>query len=92
MMFFFIFKTQRLLIVVEIFIFLVVSSVWMADDVLQPRFYDNNNSVYIKGISEKKRWGKMFVDVKISVEGELFAVSLKIQYHEMTILMKVFII
>jgi hypothetical protein len=23
--------------------------------------YDNNNSVYIKGISDKKRWGKMFV-------------------------------
>ncbi len=44
----------------------------MADDVLQAWFYDNNNSVYIKGISEKKRWGKMFVDVEISVEGEFF--------------------
>ncbi len=58
----------------------------------QPRFYDNNNSVYIKGISDKKRWGKMFVDVEVSVEGEFFCVSLKIQSHEMTILMKVFII
>jgi hypothetical protein len=38
----------------------------------QPRFYDNNNSVYIKGISEKKRWGKMFEDVEISVEEEFF--------------------
>ena len=61
MRYFFIFETQRLLIVMDIFIFLVVSSVWMADDVLQPWFYDNNNSVYIKGISDKKRWGKMFV-------------------------------
>ena len=53
-------------------IFHVVSSVWLADDVLQPRFYDNNNSVYIKGISDKKRWGKMFVDMEISVEEEFF--------------------
>jgi hypothetical protein len=75
---FLIFKTQSVLIVVAIFILLmgiifhVVSSVWMADDVLQAWFYDNNNSVYTKGISEEKRWGKMFVDVEISVQGEFF--------------------
>ncbi len=56
----------------DIFIFLVVSSVWMADDVLQPWFYDNNNSVYIKGIRDKKRWGKMFVNVEIIVKGGFF--------------------
>ncbi len=70
--FFHLWNTKTSYCYVHIFIFLVVSSVWMADYVLQAWFYDNNNSVYTKGISEKKRVGKMFVDVEISEQGELF--------------------